>query len=123
MARHLAARAGSGASHRNAAAGHLGHLESPPVGQKLESPCRNPGVRASLKRSGDGDFRQTPAPVRSADRRRPGRDLRLTAVQPRKRGGGIETPEQAAESGEVLTLALVAVLSDAGLPPLRGGVP
>ena len=40
--------------------------------------------------------------------------IRLTAVQPRKRGRGIETPEQAAERAK-LDLALVAVLSDAGL--------
>ena len=40
--------------------------------------------------------------------------IRLTAVQPRKRGRGIETPEQAAERGK-FDVALVAVLSDAGL--------
>ena len=40
--------------------------------------------------------------------------IRLTAVQPRRRGRGIETPEQAAERAR-LDLALVAVLSDAGL--------
>ena len=40
--------------------------------------------------------------------------IRLTAVQPRKRGRGIETAEQAAERGK-FDLALVAVLSDAGL--------
>ena len=40
--------------------------------------------------------------------------IRLTTVQPRKRGRGIETPEQAAERGK-FDLALVAVLSDAGL--------
>ena len=40
--------------------------------------------------------------------------IRLTAVQPRKRGRGFETPEQAAERGK-LDLALVAVLSDGGL--------
>ena len=40
--------------------------------------------------------------------------IRLTAVQPRKRGRGIETPEQAAERAK-FDLALVAVLSDAGL--------
>ena len=38
----------------------------------------------------------------------------LTAVQPRKRGRGIETPEQAAERGK-FDVALVAVLSDGGL--------
>ena len=40
--------------------------------------------------------------------------IRLTAVQPRKRGRGIETPEQAAERAR-FDLALVAVLSDGGL--------
>ena len=40
--------------------------------------------------------------------------IRLTAVQPRKRGRGIETPAQAAERGK-FDLALVAVLCDGGL--------
>ena len=40
--------------------------------------------------------------------------IRLTAVQPRKRGRGMETSEQAAERGK-FDVALVAVLSDAGL--------
>ena len=40
--------------------------------------------------------------------------IRLTAVQPRKRGRGIETAEQAAERGK-FDVALVAVLSDGGL--------
>ena len=40
--------------------------------------------------------------------------IRLTAIQPRKRGRGIETPEQVAERAR-LDLALVAVLSDGGL--------
>ena len=40
--------------------------------------------------------------------------IRLTAVQPRKRGRGFETPEQAAERGR-FDVALVAVLSDAEL--------
>ena len=40
--------------------------------------------------------------------------IRLTAVQPRKRGRGIETAEQAAERGK-FDVALVAALSDAGL--------
>ena len=40
--------------------------------------------------------------------------IRLNAVQPRKRGRGIEAPEQAAERGK-FDLALVAALSDAGL--------
>ena len=40
--------------------------------------------------------------------------IRLTAVQPRKRGRGLETSEQAAQRAR-FDLALVAVLSDAGL--------
>ena len=40
--------------------------------------------------------------------------IRLTAVQPRKRGRGIETPAQAAERAR-FDLALVAVLSGGGL--------
>ena len=40
--------------------------------------------------------------------------IRLAAIQPRKRGRGIETPEQAAERAR-LDLALVAMLSDGGL--------
>ena len=44
--------------------------------------------------------------------------IRLTAVQPRRRGRGFETPEQAVERGK-FDVALAAVLSDAGLQPLR----
>ena len=40
--------------------------------------------------------------------------IRLTAQQPRKRGRGVETPEQAAERAK-FDVALVAILSDAGL--------
>ena len=40
--------------------------------------------------------------------------IRLTAVQPRLRGRGVETPQQAAERAR-FDLALVAALSDAGL--------
>ena len=40
--------------------------------------------------------------------------IRLTAAQPRRRGRGVETAEQAAQRGK-FDLALVAVLSDAGL--------
>ena len=41
--------------------------------------------------------------------------IRLTAVQPRKRGHGVETAEQAEKRGR-FDVALVAVLSDGGLP-------
>ena len=40
--------------------------------------------------------------------------IRLTAVQPRRRGRGIETPQQAEERGR-FDLAMVAALSDGGL--------
>ena len=67
-----------------------------------ESPCRDPGVRASLR----GWGRRLARPQRQAGA--------LTAVQPRLRGRGIETPAQAAERAR-FDLALVAVLSDGGL--------
>ena len=59
-------------------------------------------MRASLK----GWGRRLSKPQRQA--------CILTAVQPRKRGRGFETAEQAAERAR-FELALVAVLSDAGL--------
>ena len=59
-------------------------------------------MRASLK----GWGRRLLKPQRQA--------CTLTAVQPRKRGRGFETAEQAAERA-LFDLALVAVLSDAGL--------
>ena len=40
--------------------------------------------------------------------------IRLIAVQPRRRGRGVEIPEQAGERAR-FNVALVAVLSDAGL--------
>ena len=118
VARYLAARAGSGASiatlrlATNAIA--KGHEWA-----KLESPCRDPGVRASLK----GWGRRLSKPQRQSGALtadvlaviRLTADvlavIRLTAVQPRKRGRGIETPEQATERSG-FDLALVAALSD-----------
>ena len=78
---------------------------------KLESPCRDPGVRASLK----GWGRRLSKPQRQAGALTADvlAVIRLTAVQPRRHGRGIETPEQAAERAK-LDLALVAVLSDGG---------
>ena len=78
---------------------------------KLESPCRDPGVRASLK----GWGRRLAKPQRQAGALTADvlAVIRLTAVQPRKRGRGIETLAQAAERAR-FDLALVAVLSDAG---------
>ena len=79
---------------------------------KLESPCRDPGVRASLKEWG----RRLAKPQRQAGALTADvlAVIRLTAVQPRARGRGMETPEQAAERAR-FDLALVAALSDAGL--------
>ena len=111
VARYLAARAGSGASIATI------RLATSAIAKahewaKLESPCRDPGVRASLK----GWGRRLAKPQRQSGALTADvlAVIRLTAVQPRKRGRGIETPEQAAERGK-FDVALVAVLSDAGL--------
>ena len=101
VARYLAARANAGASIATL------RLATSAIAKAHEwagheSPCRDQGVRASLK----GWGRRLSKPQRQAGA--------LTAVQPRKRGRGIETPEQAAQRGE-FDVALVAVLSDAGL--------
>ena len=117
VARYLAARAGSGASIATlrlaASAIAKAHQWA-----KLESPCRDPGVRASLK----GWGRQLSKPQRQAGALTADvlAVIRLTAVQPRKRGRGIETAEQAAVRAR-FDLALVAVLSDGGcgVPRLR----
>ena len=111
VARYLAARAGSGAAVatlRLAASA----ITKAHEWAKLESPCRDPGVRASLK----GWGRRLAKPQRQAGALTADvlAVIRLTAVQPRKRGRGIETPAQAAERAR-FDLALVAVLSDAGL--------
>ena len=111
VARHLAVRAGDGASivtmrlatsaisKAHAWAGH-------------ESPCKDRGVRASLKGCGRRLARpQRQACALTADVLAV---FRLTAAQPRKRGCGMETPEQAEERGK-FDVALVAALSDAGL--------
>ena len=111
VARYLAARAGSGASMATL------RLATSAIAKahewaKLESPCRDPGVRASLK----GWGRRLAKPQRQSGALTADvlAVIRLTAVQPRKRGRGFETPDQAAERAK-LDLALVAVLSDAGL--------
>ncbi len=77
-----------------------------------ESPCRDPGVRASLK----GWGRRLSKPQRQAGALTADvlAVIRLTAVQPRLRGRGFETAEQAAQRAR-LDVALVAALSDAGL--------
>ena len=111
VARYLAARVGDGASiatlrlatsaitKAHEWAGH-------------ESPCRDQGVRASSKGLG----RRLSKPQRQA--RALTADvlavIRLTPVQPRLRGRGSETAEQAAQRGK-FDPALVAMLSDTGL--------
>ena len=111
VARYLAARAGSGASIATI------RLATSAIAKahewaKLESPCRDPGVRASLK----GWGRRLSKPQRQSGALTADvlAVIRLTAVQSRKRGRGIETPQQAAERGK-FDVALVAVLSDGGL--------
>ena len=111
VARYLAARANSGASIATL------RLATSAIAKahewaKLESPCRDPGVRASLK----GWGRRLSRPQRQSGALTADvlAVIRLTAVQPRKRGRGIETAAQAAERAR-FDLALVAVLSDAGL--------
>ena len=111
VARYLAARAGSGASIATIRLA-TSAISKAHEWAKLESPCRDPGVRASLR----GWGRRLARPQRQSGALTADvlAVIRLTAVQPRRRGRGIETPEQAAERGK-FDLALVAVLSDAGL--------
>ncbi len=111
VARYLAARAGAGASIatlRLAASA----ISKAHEWAKQESPCRDPGVRASLK----GWSRRLAKPQRQSGALTADvlAVIRLTAVQPRRRGRGLETPEQARERGK-FDVALVAILSDAGL--------
>ena len=111
VARYLAARAGSGASIATMRLA-TSAISKAHEWAKLESPCRDPGVRASLK----GWGRRLAKPQRQSGALTADvlAVIRLTAVQPRKRGRGIETAEQASERAR-FDLALVAVLSDAGL--------
>ena len=111
VARYLAARAGSGASIATLRLA-TSAISKAHEWAKLESPCRDPGVRASLK----GWGRRLSKPQRQSGALTADvlAVIRLTAVQPRRRGRGIETPEQAAQRAR-FDLALVAVLSDAGL--------
>ena len=111
VARYLAARAGSGASIAPIRLA-TSAISKAHEWAKLESPCRDPGVRASLK----GWGRRLAKPQRQSGALTADvlAVIRLTAVQPRRRGRGFETAEQAAERGKC-DLALVAVLSDAGL--------
>ena len=111
VARYLAARANAGASVATL------RLATSAIAKahewaRLESPCRDPGVRASLK----GWGRRLSRPQRQSGALTADvlAVIRVTAVQPRKRGRGFETAEQAAERGK-FDVALAAVLSDAGL--------
>ena len=111
VARYVAARANSGASIATIRLA-TSAISKAHEWAKLESPCRDPGVRASLK----GWGRRLSKPQRQSGALTADvlAVIRLTAVQPRKRGRGIETAVQAAERAK-LDLALVAVLSDGGL--------
>ena len=111
VARYLAARAGSGASIATLRLA-TSAISKAHQWAKLESPCRDPGVRASLK----GWGRRLSKPQRQSGALTADvlAVIRLTSVQPRRRGRGMETPEQAAERGR-FDVALVAALSDAGL--------
>ena len=111
VARYLAARANAGAAVATL------RLAASAIAKAhewagYESPCKDRGVRASLK----GMARRLGKPQRQAGALTADvlAVIRLTAQQPRKRGRGIETLEQAAERAR-FDLALVAVLSDAGL--------
>ena len=99
VARYLAARANSGASIATL------RLATSAIAKahqwaKLESPCRDPGVRASLK----GWGRRLARPQRQAGALTADvlAVIRLTAAKPRRRGRGIETAEQAEERGSRL---------------------
>ena len=111
VARYLAARAGAGASIATMRLA-TSAISKAHEWAKLESPCRDPGVRASLK----GWGRRLAKPQRQAGALTADvlAVIRLTAVQPRKRGRGLETADQAQERGK-FDVALVAALSDAGL--------
>ena len=111
VARYVAARAGSGASIATLRLA-TSAISKAHEWAKLESPCRDTGVRASLK----GWGRRLAKPQRQSGALTADvlAVIRLTAIQPRKRGRGMETAEQARERGK-FDVALVAVLSDAGL--------
>ena len=111
VARYLAARAGSGASIATLRLA-TSAISKAHEWARLESPCRDPGVSASLK----GWGRRLSKPQRQSGALTADvlAVIRLTAVQPRKRGRGMETAAQARERAR-FDLALVAVLSDAGL--------
>ena len=111
VARYLAARANDGASIATL------RLAASAIAKAHEwagheSPCKDRGVRESLK----GWGRRLGRPQRQAGALTADvlAVIRLTAVQPRLRGRGLETADQAAQRGK-FDVALVAVLSDGGL--------
>ena len=112
VARYLAVRAGDGASIATLRLATSAISKAHEWG-KLESPCRDPGVRASLK----GWGRRLAKPQRQSGALTADvlAVIRLTAVpSPAGAAAAFETPAQARERGK-FDVALVAVLSDAGL--------
>ena len=111
VARYLAVRAGDGASIATLRLAASAIAKAHQLAGH-ESPCRDPGVRASLK----GWGRRLAKPQRQAGALTADvlSVIRLTAPKPRARGRGLETAEQAAQRAR-FDLALVAVLSDGGL--------
>ena len=111
VARYLAARAGGGAAVASLRLA-VSAIAKAHQWAGHESPCSDQGVRESLK----GWSRRLAGPQRQAGALT--NDVlavvRLTAPRPRRRGRGMETPGQAARRAGI-DLALVAVLSDAGL--------
>ena len=96
VARYLPARASDGASIATL------RLASSAIAKahewaKLESPCRDPGVRASLK----GWGRRLAKPQRQSGALTADvlAVIRLTAVQPRRRGRGFERPSRLQKGG------------------------
>ena len=117
VARYLAVRAGDGAAVATLRLA-TSAISKAHEWARLESPCRDPGVRASLK----GWGRRLSKPQRqscalTADVLAV---IRLTAPKPRLRGRGFEKPEQAAQRVK-FDVALVAMLSDGGVAAQRGG--
>ena len=107
VARYLAVRAGAGATIATL------RLAASAIAKAHElaghdSPCKERGVREALK----GWGRRLARPQRQAGALTADvlAVMRLTAVQPSRRGRGIETSEQAADRAR-FDLALVAVLS------------
>ena len=98
VARYLAARAGSGASSIATMRLATSAISKAHEWAKLESPCRDPGVRASLK----GWGRRLAKPQRQSGALTAVLAvIRLTAVQPRKRGRGIRDPPAGRGTGQV----------------------